>query len=443
MMKKVLTLSIVAFMCLVLFMEGANASEKFTWPIVGRVLVDYKADSHRGVDIAAEIGNEVSAAQSGKVFWIGKTSRGEPCITIEHGDGVSSTYLPVTARVKKGDSVDVGQVIGVVSGEGDPSSDVVHLHFGLYETDTRDDKSYLNPLEYLSSAPVESSSANDKLSYNEVVEPADQSDANIISPDLIDLKAETVLEEDVKTTNENHALAVDNTVGALETEPERQTSTNNVKSMDTVEAEVAQGLSAEGSSASSKSSSVSIGQVQTQAQSKLATSNNPISDIDVKTDINRDDTYHETRNLSQSASKPVLISSEDANNKHAVRVTACQTSAKKYFSREVVDNNILTVNPFASSSLKKTNDKISLINKSVGVNGTQSSSRSKVFLTQPAGLSKKVKEGWVYRAVSWEGLPGVIAALAIFGMVGLGIIKLAKCSSKIGNILQTPANASC
>jgi hypothetical protein len=127
------------------------ASSNFTWPCKGLILNFFKSESHRGIDIEAPVGTPVKAIASGTVKWVGKTPRGESYISIEHPGGISSTYLPVKVsnNIRKGVVVEREQIIGTISSEGDISSDLPHLHLGLYLTSSRGNKEYLDPLEYL------------------------------------------------------------------------------------------------------------------------------------------------------------------------------------------------------------------------------------------------------------------------------------------------------
>ncbi|MBI4734018.1 MAG: M23 family metallopeptidase, partial [Rubrobacteridae bacterium] len=153
-MVRRLTLLFVTTIIILSFYSGSSlAAGSYTWPVTGDVLLTYKSTDHRGVDVAADIGDSIVVAQDGVVIWIGKTPRGEPCVSIEHSDGLSSTYLPVNALVAKGQEVIAGEAIGTLSENGDPSCDKTHLHFGIYRTVTRDNKEYINPCDYLLPIP--------------------------------------------------------------------------------------------------------------------------------------------------------------------------------------------------------------------------------------------------------------------------------------------------
>lgn len=118
-------------------------------------------ETHEGIDIACDIGSEVKAAQDGKVVdvfnddklaKILKSGFGMT-VVIEHKDGYQTVYcnLSEDVKVKKGDTVKKGQVIGVV---GDTATREVvslegsHLHFVVLK---KSGSEYItvNPQDYL------------------------------------------------------------------------------------------------------------------------------------------------------------------------------------------------------------------------------------------------------------------------------------------------------
>jgi murein DD-endopeptidase MepM/ murein hydrolase activator NlpD len=85
---------------------------------------------HRGVDLRADVGAVVVAAVGGT-------------ISVDHGDGLRTTYEPVLARVAVGTRVGAGSTIGVLAAGHDcPGGSC--LHWGLKRGDT-----YLDPLSLL------------------------------------------------------------------------------------------------------------------------------------------------------------------------------------------------------------------------------------------------------------------------------------------------------
>lgn len=99
---------------------------------------------HRGVDLAAQEGQEVRAAGAGTVTFAGLLA-GRGVVVVTHDGGLRTTYEPVDAVVAEGDQVRAGQLLGTL-GDGD-----VHcgapprcLHWGL-----RRGQEYLDPWRLL------------------------------------------------------------------------------------------------------------------------------------------------------------------------------------------------------------------------------------------------------------------------------------------------------
>jgi murein DD-endopeptidase MepM/ murein hydrolase activator NlpD len=101
---------------------------------------------HRGVDLDLPIGAPVLAAGDGTVAFAGVVA-GTPTVSIDHADGIRTTYQPVHTRVTRGDGLREGEVIGTL---GHPTDGWPGLHWGA-RTD-RDD--YLNPLSLLEAPTI-------------------------------------------------------------------------------------------------------------------------------------------------------------------------------------------------------------------------------------------------------------------------------------------------
>lgn len=99
---------------------------------------------HRGVDLPLPVGAEVLAAGDGTVAFAGVVA-GTPVVSIDHPDGIRTTYQPVFAHLAEGDQVMAGAVIGRLA---HPADEWPGLHWGA-----RVGEEYLNPLGLLS-APV-------------------------------------------------------------------------------------------------------------------------------------------------------------------------------------------------------------------------------------------------------------------------------------------------
>ena len=87
---------------------------------------------HDGLDLAAPIGTPVQAIASGRVTIAGRLSDGAVVVEIEHSPGVLSRYghLEPGIRVRVGESVTTGEVIGSVGLTGNTTGP--HLHFEIY-----------------------------------------------------------------------------------------------------------------------------------------------------------------------------------------------------------------------------------------------------------------------------------------------------------------------
>lgn len=98
---------------------------------------------HSGVDIRCKIGDKVKAIAAGTVTAIKESDQEELLITLDHGNGWKSVYGQVgEVRVKTGDKVSQGQVIGAVV-KGATALEP-HLHLELRLNDQP-----LNPQKYL------------------------------------------------------------------------------------------------------------------------------------------------------------------------------------------------------------------------------------------------------------------------------------------------------
>ncbi|MBD2313308.1 M23 family metallopeptidase [Desertifilum sp. FACHB-1129] len=90
---------------------------------------------HRGVDYAGPYGSPVVAPAAGRVALVGREADGFQIhgntVGVDHGQGVTSIFLHLSQiRVREGDFVQAGQVIGTVGSTG--ASTGPHLHWGLY-----------------------------------------------------------------------------------------------------------------------------------------------------------------------------------------------------------------------------------------------------------------------------------------------------------------------
>lgn len=101
---------------------------------------------HEGIDIANSTGTPVYATADGVVSKAQTANGWGKVVNIDHTDGYMTLYAHLhSIRVKAGDVVGKGQIIGLMGNTG--MSTGPHLHYGIY----RDGES-LNPASYLNRA---------------------------------------------------------------------------------------------------------------------------------------------------------------------------------------------------------------------------------------------------------------------------------------------------
>ncbi len=100
---------------------------------------------HRGVDLELPAGDHVVAAGDGVVAFAGMVA-GRPVISIDHADGIRTTYEPVAPSVSRDEQVAVGQIIGTLLAGHEPHGG---LHWGA-----RIGADYIDPLSLLASRTV-------------------------------------------------------------------------------------------------------------------------------------------------------------------------------------------------------------------------------------------------------------------------------------------------
>jgi murein DD-endopeptidase MepM/ murein hydrolase activator NlpD len=113
----------------------APAYGTYGWPVAGPVIRPFEppespfGSGHRGIDVGAAPGTPVRAAHHGVVAFAGPVA-GALYVSIDHADGVRTTYSWMgEVGVRRGSTVARGQIIGS-SGAGHPGVEPSHLHFG-------------------------------------------------------------------------------------------------------------------------------------------------------------------------------------------------------------------------------------------------------------------------------------------------------------------------
>jgi murein DD-endopeptidase MepM/ murein hydrolase activator NlpD len=132
-----------------------------TTPVEGKITLSFGQRSvllgddrptHEGVDIKAKRGSLVRASGAGKVIDATSRYRGKSAwgnvVVIDHGHGLVTRYAHLDSfTVKKGDTVDTGDVIGAVGSTG--KSTGPHLHFEVIQ-----DGLAIDPAPVLAAEPM-------------------------------------------------------------------------------------------------------------------------------------------------------------------------------------------------------------------------------------------------------------------------------------------------
>ena len=143
--------------------EATPNNERWVGPLAGKLIVvrtfdgaAYRANhygpAHRGVDLLAEVGDQVFAPTDGVIAYVGVINS-IPIVVISHashgatGKGLRTTYLPVKSELMVGDLVRKAHSIGKITSEQHFFGRTV-LHWG-----ERLNGEYKNPLRRLG-APV-------------------------------------------------------------------------------------------------------------------------------------------------------------------------------------------------------------------------------------------------------------------------------------------------
>jgi murein DD-endopeptidase MepM/ murein hydrolase activator NlpD len=132
------------------FARAPEPVSGFGWPLDGTPTVVRRFDpppepwlaGHRGVDLAAGPGAVVRAAGAGTVVFAGRLA-GRGVVSIDHANGLRTTYEPLDVTVTAGTVVGPGTPIGTLTA-GHAGCPAACLHWGLRRGDT-----YLDPLMLL------------------------------------------------------------------------------------------------------------------------------------------------------------------------------------------------------------------------------------------------------------------------------------------------------
>ncbi len=125
-----------------------NNNYSYMWPVKGKIISKFgllaKGLRNDGINISADIGNPVLAIESGKIVYAGNEIQAfGNLILIKHYNDKTSAYAHLDKiNVKKGESVNKGQIIALVGNSGKVS--IPQLHFEI-----RDKDGPLDPLKFL------------------------------------------------------------------------------------------------------------------------------------------------------------------------------------------------------------------------------------------------------------------------------------------------------
>lgn len=131
---------------------GAAPGAGYRWPLVPAPAVDRRFEEpahtygpgHRGVDLAGAPGQQVVAARAGTVVFAGPVA-GRGVVSVQHDDGLRSTYEPLSPTVDAGAAVRAGDVLGLLQPGHRGCASSACLHWGV----RRDRTVYVDPLVLL------------------------------------------------------------------------------------------------------------------------------------------------------------------------------------------------------------------------------------------------------------------------------------------------------
>lgn len=112
-----------------------------------RVYNGTKRSQHEGIDFRVRTGTPIRAANAGTVVLARNLYFEGNCVMLDHGQGLMTVYMHLSKfRVKEGDKVQAGQILGLSGGTGRATAP--HLHFAV-----RWQGEYVNPAVLLKLSP--------------------------------------------------------------------------------------------------------------------------------------------------------------------------------------------------------------------------------------------------------------------------------------------------
>ena len=130
---------------------SASPREAWRWPLSPRPAVVRGFDAperpwlpgHRGVDLAGARSQELHSPAPGVVVFAGQVVD-RPVVTVDHGNGLRSSFEPIETALSSGDRVEAGQPIGRLWTGSTHCRAGPCVHWGV-----RDGDDYVNPLKFL------------------------------------------------------------------------------------------------------------------------------------------------------------------------------------------------------------------------------------------------------------------------------------------------------
>jgi murein DD-endopeptidase MepM/ murein hydrolase activator NlpD len=113
--------------------KAGDAAPRFHWPVRGQVIASFgpKADGQRndGIDIAVPEDTPIKAADDGVVIYCGDQLKSfGNLVLVRHGNDYVTAYAHAKAvRVKQGDAIKGGEVIGTSGQSGNVATPQVHF----------------------------------------------------------------------------------------------------------------------------------------------------------------------------------------------------------------------------------------------------------------------------------------------------------------------------
>lgn len=131
----------------------------YTKPVTGKVIRSFSGDTlvkdvtmgdwrtHNGTDFACKAKEQAVAFAAGTVISVEEQGLYGLCLTIDHGNGMTSMLAGLdSCKVKSGDQVTCGQVIGICAGNLEAeSAQESHVHL-----EVKKEGKYIDPMSLLS-----------------------------------------------------------------------------------------------------------------------------------------------------------------------------------------------------------------------------------------------------------------------------------------------------